>query len=389
MPIQALLMILGCTAAGCAGSDGEDLPSMDAIRATIPFDAALAPDASPAPTLDAFVPGARFDAASAAPDAGLVTPDAAATPMDSAAMSPDAAGESEDAGRPMADAEHLPVDAAPLDAAPADPDAAVCAEEEACDGLDDDCDGQVDEGRVCGPYIQGQCRIWAGWADSNRGPAGPSPEWGQCPAQSRSNADNRVHCTSTQRDGRWARLDLGGDVGGDDRLAVAFTCADDQNPLLADWLQTRCAVFLGWADSNRGPDGVAAWGACPPSIWSNEGNLRCTSSGYDGWFRRLQLGGDVGGDDSLAVAWICRDGVDPERAAAMSESVEVFLAWADSDRAPADNSANWGGCPAAPRGDQGDVRCVGTLGDERFIRLNLGGDVGGDDSLGFLLRARD
>jgi hypothetical protein len=33
------------------------------------------------------------------------------------------------------------------------------------------------------------------------------------------------------------------------------------------------------------------------------------------------------------------------------------------------------------------VRCVGSAGDGRFHRLNLGGDVDDNDDLGFALRA--
>ncbi len=258
---------------------------------------------------------------------------------------------------------------------------------EVCNGVDDDCDGVIDGGRVCGPYVQQRCRLFVGWGDSRAGPNGASPVWDRCPAVDRDLAGN-VRCTGTRRDGRFARIQVDGDVNGDDQFAPALLCDDGGDPALAAYIQSHCALFWGHADREQGPDGSPAWGPCPGVLNGDNGRLRCTSSGYDGDFRAFVTVGDVNDDDDFGFAWICRDPDDPARAAALQSAVAVYVGWADSERGPPDGSATWGPCPGAASGDRNNQRCVSTRGDGRFHRMRLGGDVNDDDQFGFALRAR-
>ncbi len=267
-------------------------------------------------------------------------------------------------------------------------DAATVAMPETCNGVDDDRNGVVDDGGVCGGWVQAHCQLILGWADERDGPPGVSPVWGPCPPAERHQSGN-VRCTATQRDGRFRMIDLNGDVDGNDQLGLAFRCADEALPAVAEWIQSRCAVFLGYADERQGPaDRADAWDVCPAQLQGSEGMVRCTSTGFDGQFRSMRLRGDVGGDDQLGVAFICRDEADPGRAAAVMAAVEVWLGWADEHLGPEDGAESWGPCPAQPRGNDGDVGCVGSGGDGRFHRLDLGGDVNGDDELGVALKGR-
>ncbi len=263
--------------------------------------------------------------------------------------------------------------------------------EEICNGLDDDCDGSTDEGPLCGQYVQSRCRLFFGWADNRAGPATPTDNWGQCPQVDRFSG-NDIRCTGTRRDGRFARLDFAGDVDGNDELALWFQCDDAENPALARYVQTHCAVFLGHADNNAGAaEGSPTWGRCPADIRGDDGQLRCLSSGFDGRWWDHVLVGDVDDNDEFGVAWICRDPVDPARASGLQAAVEVFLGWADVNSGPADGSATWATCPGNSGGIVGRTGCTGTRGDGRFHRqdiFGIGGDVDDNDEVGWALRAR-
>ena len=258
---------------------------------------------------------------------------------------------------------------------------------EVCDGVDNDCDGVVDDGGVCGPYIAERCRVFVGWADNNAGPASGSASWEGCPPGDRDQVGN-VLCTATRRDGRFAKLQLRGEVDGNDQIAVALLCDDGSNAALAGYIQSHCAVFWGHADRNLGPDNSPTWGACPAASVGVVGDLACTSSGFDGRFRKVNLSGQVDDNDGFGFAWICEDAGDPARAAALQASAELFVGWADNNRGPADGSATWGPCPGQPGGDAGAQRCTSTRGNGRFHLLRLGGEVDDNDQLGFALRAR-
>lgn len=354
-----LLLLVSCAGVDDPGGVVDDAGlEVDALKAVVGLDAARPAEDGSAPP-DVFVP------ADAAPETSPPQPidlAVALPPVDAAV--PDAAV----------------VDAAVPDAA--QPDASRCGAE-ACNDVDDDCDGRVDEDAVCGAYIAQHCAVTVGWADENRGPAGVSASWSTCPAQDRQmNGD--VRCTRTRRDGRFVRLDLGGDVDDNDQIGVALHCDDAALPGLAAWVQSHCGVFLGHADNNRGVPGGVNWGACPPAL-SSDAVPRCTSSGFDGSFRALRFTGDVDGNDDLGLAWICQDPAQPERALAAQSAVVVWLGWADENRGANDGAEGWGvACPG--RGDQ--RACVSTAGDGVFHTLDLGGNVNDDDDLGIALRAR-
>ncbi len=258
---------------------------------------------------------------------------------------------------------------------------------EVCDGVDNDCDGLADNHGVCGPYMEQHCRWFVGWSDVNQGPGGASGSWGDCPNSDKAYSNN-VRCVGTRRDGNFMHLDTNGDVDDNDRLAFGFLCDDGANAALARYVDSHCAVYLGYADVNRGPDGTPSWGACPPAINSDVPGLRCTSSGYDRLFRKINLEGNVNADDDLAVAFKCVDAADPGRAWSLQQSVSFYMGWADVDGGPGDGSPVWGVCPANAAGEAAGLRCTSTMGDGNFHRLDLGGDVNQDDDFGFALRAR-
>ena len=165
-----------------------------------------------------------------------------------------------------------------------------------------------------------------------------------------------MRCTSTRRDGAFVRLDLDGDVDGNDLLAFSLRCEDADFAEAARWIQGHCAVFLGHADNNQGAaEGSPVWGACP-GVSSSAAVPRCTSSGFDGNFRAMQLAGDVDENDDLGLAWICRDDEQPARAAAAQASAEVQLAWSAGNQGPGDGAPTWGfDCPGSRRLQVGRV----------------------------------
>ena len=267
--------------------------------------------------------------------------------------------------------------------------------DEACTGRDDDLDGHVDEGGVCGPYIERQCTLALGWSDGLSGPytdwdGQPSDVWSSCPPDSRNNSGSR-RCVATVGQGRFRGVEIGGGMDSNDQLGVAFRCQDAELPALAAWIQSRCAVYLVHGDSNRGPEeGSPLWGPCPEALEGvgPEGYLRCTSSGYDGRFRPMQLVGTVNEDDRFGVAFVCGDLDQPERAAEMQATVEVYFAWGDDDDVLDGDHLDrdtFSGCPDQPRDNEGRARCVGSQGDGRFHMFNIGADEVGD-RVGFFTR---
>ena len=258
---------------------------------------------------------------------------------------------------------------------------------ETCNGDDDDCDGHVDEGNVCGPYIASHCRVWLGQAARNSAPAGPSLSFGDCPGSDRDSSGD-VRCASTREDSRFRELNLKGDLNDDDHIAIAFTCDDAQTPSLAGWIESRCKVFLGYADNDAGPDNVETWGACPGVDFSNDGALPCTSSGGDRHYRPLPLRGDVDGNDDLAVAFICSDAQEPDRALQMTRSAQVFIGWASSGGNVDDGGLSWSACPTSLQDNSGNERCVSSQGDGRFHRMDLRGDITDTDVFGVGLLSR-
>ncbi|MCB9536160.1 MAG: hypothetical protein H6704_07830 [Myxococcales bacterium] len=330
------------------------------------------------------------DGAPPAPDRRDAAPesDALATPALDGAPAADTDPPRDAASRPDGadDAE------APRDATPP-PDPACVAE--ACNGRDDDCDGAVDEDvGLCGPYVETHCEVWLAFAGSGQNP-GVVPTWGDCPGSARDNSGNH-RCVGTRRDGRFRSIRLSGSgtlggVNGDAAIGLRFVCSDESAPELAEWIQTHCSVFLGWTDLNLGPDNSDTWGPCPGVPASYALPLPCVSTTTNGTFHALRFAGDVDGNDDLGVAFRCVDDAQPARAAALAASAEVFLAQLriltlfDDDK---NGDAEWGLCPGQSRDNDGDERCIGTFGDQRFHRLDLAGNVDYLDVLGISLRAR-
>jgi hypothetical protein len=171
---------------------------------------------------------------------------------------------------------------------------------------------------------------------------------------------------------------------------VALRCADAENPSLAAYIQTHCAIFLGYDSADRVVDGAAQWGACPPGNSGSSGPARCVSSAYDaaGRFLALQFDAPVTLEHGLGLAWICRDDADAARATHLSESATLALGFAPNNQGPLDGSPTWGPCPGAPEGEANGQRCVVTRGDGAFRRMRLGGVPGPDTNFGLALRAR-
>jgi hypothetical protein len=273
-------------------------------------------------------------------DASPPPADATGLPADADALRVDV-GPPADAARSLPDAAP-PIDAAPppIDAAPPPIDAQVCfPEPETCDGTDEDCDGRVDEDAPCGAYVQDHCAIILGWSDVGDFGTDVRDAWAACPRTLKDD-EGEGRCNTTRGDGRFRRVTIPGDANGSDHVGVAFRCDDDGRPGLAAWFETHCAVFLGWADNGRAPPDGPTWGDCPDAL-TGGGDLRCTSSGFDRRFRPMRLAGDVDDNDDFAVAFLCRDDAQPERAATVAGQVEVRFGWAEGFAIPADGAAQW------------------------------------------------
>jgi len=253
--------------------------------------------------------------------------------------------------------------------------AAVCdaearnAAQEACNGLDDDCDESVDEEQVCGQYVNDHCTLWLGWSQFGLGPMAPSPSWGACPDEA-AGAGPNVRCTSTAPDSEYGFLALGDnyEFNADDTLAFAFTCADNEAPLVAQWLQTNCTVFVGHTEADAPPETADSWGDCPDSL-AGPGPQACTSSARDGQFHTLGFRGFVDEDDHFGVAFVCRDPAQADRAANVTAAVEVRFAWAHSVEAEAALLAD--GCPS----QDPSYACATTAGDGLFHSFSIGAPV--------------
>ncbi len=265
---------------------------------------------------------------------------------------------------------------------------------EVCNGADDDCDGEIDEGRVCGPYVRDHCRVFLGWSDSNNHPADPVDDWAGCPGVDRAIGDVAMRCTSSQPNGTFGTFRVVGVVDNNDAFSMGFYCDDDDDdPALATYVATHCAAYLGFARANPPAAGARTWGTCPPSLRVSDGDAPCTSSGFDGQFRAMRTGGAAGlgtvREGKFGVAFKCVDDAAPGRAAAVAESVEVIFGFAASNVDSRHGAAAWDGCPAADFDDQGAEQCVSSRGDQGFYHLSTFGTFDNRDQIGIALRARD
>ena len=285
---------------------------------------------------------------------------------------------------------------------------------EACDVIDNDCDGRVDEGfdlggdpgncGACGRSCardqvlvhcdSGRCASDGcvdGFVDLD-GLPGNGCEF----ACARQNGGLETcnfqddDCDGRTDEGTRNRCDGCGPEPAEvcDGLDNDCDGTGDNHGACGPYVQGACRVIVGWSDNNAGPEGTVSWGACPPSLNSDINGLRCTSSGYDRLFRKINLEGDVDSNDDFAVALKCSDPADPGRAAALQQSIDFFMGWADLNAGPPTGSISFGPCPGAVAGDVNGQRCTSSRGDGLFHRLDMNGNVNQDDDFGFALRAR-
>ncbi len=306
-----------------------------------------------------------------------------------------------EAGVPDAQRPDLAVDAVidfrvPPDMYPDQEVDAACEPQgpEVCNGLDDDCDGIVDGEKACAEWVQEKCVLAFGWADGQP-PEDGDARWGQCNIE-RDPTDEDLACPYSGGEGRFWSVFLDGSINEGDSFGVAFECFDPENRNVADWVQSRCKVYLGHAFQEVVPDRDDDWSPCPEMHGADEGaGTRCTSTDGDGRFHHLTLPGELTSQDHFAVAFICADRGDERRARAVTESVDVWLGWATGRSELAENgvvpegSDRWGGCPERERIDTGRIRCTSSGGDGHFHSVRISQvENGHNRALGIALRAR-
>lgn len=73
----------------------------------------------------------------------------------------------------------------------------------------------------------------------------------------------------------------------------------------------------------------------------------------------------------------------------VAQQCRLWLGWADVDRAPRAPAAAWADCPGADRDEDGELRCVSTVGQSLFRRMTVQGDVDENDWFGVRLTCVD
>lgn len=254
--------------------------------------------------------------------------------------------------------------------------------EEICDGADQDGDGVVDEGPSCGAYIQSSCRVGISWTAAAIPPEGRIEGYDFCMNTGDFDAANEMKCHHTRRDGRFRRLQPPSPMAENDFIAARFHCIDDARPDLERYIETHCSLFLGQALDDPGPGPTFA--TCPEQSGAI-GDQWCLSTAGGIVFQEAVAPVFAAGT-TAALGFRCVDPEQPERAAALTGAVAIFLGW--SDTCPADGSERWGTCPEAPADDAGGTRCMSTRGDGVFQTMRVTRTLGPEGCLGFALRAR-
>ena len=137
-------------------------------------------------------------------------------------------------------------------------------------------------------WVERSCQLYVG--HSTEPEPGDQPTWDPCPEAVGEAGARR--CTATAGDTDFHRIDFPGPVDGDDYVAVAFRCGDDQDPTRAAAVQASVEAFLGWGQGRgelRDLDGSESWGACPEQPRVERGEQRCVSTAGDGEFHSIRL----------------------------------------------------------------------------------------------------
>ena len=255
--------------------------------------------------------------------------------------------------------------------------------DETCNDVDDDCDGVVDDTPSCGGYVKSHCRMWLAWADLDLVNAQPRDAWDLCPGVTIDDA-SAMRCVATDPTsaGLFWDLRIEGVVDQNDWFGFRFDCADAASPSLATYIQSHCALYVGYADANGGVEGAETFGDCPEALQSDNlaDVLRCTSTAYDARFHAVQTRAPFGDNDRFALAFRCTDAQAPARALALQSSVNVWMTVNDRDNPALRGAATFGGCPGAASDTSGHERCVSTLGDGLFHILAMPND---NSTMGF------
>ncbi|MBK9034473.1 MAG: hypothetical protein IPL61_24935 [Myxococcales bacterium] len=194
-------------------------------------------------------------------------------------------------------------------------------------------------------YVRSQCSIYLGWQDSCDGCTTPPSKWGHAnDAGCTSGAGANGTCTTTILGGETVNLfglNTGGDVDGNDKLHLGLTCTPPTAPgeasrtqcpdgqfvvgtnadgsfdcadpaaAFAAYVDTHCALFLGWRDSCDGcTQAPTKWGktgtsACTPGVGADDTCTAMTLGGTTVQMFGLNTDGDVNSDDTLYLGLRC------------------------------------------------------------------------------------
>ncbi len=259
---------------------------------------------------------------------------------------------------------------------------------EACNGFDDDCDGILDEGDACGDYIEDNCQVWLGWRQGdmyNMQQEQEADAWSSCPERDEHTGPFSA-CTSSMNDGDLHAMAMPSGVfyalDTDDKVGISFRCDDSTNEELADWIETRCQVFVGIGADFPANGHSAGWNRCPEG--EDGDDMACVGSAGDGQFYYLTPPDLVTADTKMAAAFACTDLNEPKRAASLQASAEVMLGWSSvwksaSAQETADNTMDCYSNAAPPDRPEGQ-RCLRSAGDGEFHHFTFDETVRSTDT---------